>query len=270
MSGRDYERQPLADDIFGSPALMPEVGYIEATPASEPVVPYPQYAPANNQPLDGGEPKLFATLAGHADKPIYVYPDGRKVVRVPRSAPVNDAPRAVVETSHPTPLAPLNSLSLNLRLGEDGGLSGEFDVKGQFMHFLGGSAGATATNNKSIAPGCQLESSTVPTQHTPERVVAPMPLRSIEAPHSEYDNDGSSHETATIASHGLKKVIKAVLRPRLTGAVLALSVAVAGGTYRLESGELPIHGNPITVIQADYNQVIHHPLQTIAAKIGKL
>jgi len=149
MTERAYE-QPLADDIFGSSALTSEVGYNDATQSIEPGVPYPEYAP---QPLGGGEPKQFATVAGHEDKPIFVYPDGRKVVRVPRiasgSAPINELPRAVAETFNPAPVAPLNSLSLNLRQGPDGGLSGDFDVKGQFMHLLVGLAGATATNNKS-------------------------------------------------------------------------------------------------------------------------
>ncbi len=270
MSGRDYDRQPLADDIFGSSAPTPEVGYNGATPATDLGVPYPAYAPANRQPLGDGEPTFYAAVAGHEDKPIFIYPDGRKVVRVSRLAPVNDVPRTVTETPHTAPAVPINSLSLNLRQGSDGGLSGDFDVKGQFMSLLGGLAGVAAPNNRQIAPARQLESKITPTQPTPQRVVAPMPQRPIEAVTSKNDNDWSSSETATIASHGLKKVIKAVLRPRLASAVLALSVAVAGGAYRLESGELPIHGNPIAVIQSDYNQVIHHPLQTIAAKIGRL
>jgi len=271
MSGRTYDRQPLADHIFGNSALTPEVGYNDATQATEPGVPYPEYAP---QPLGVGEPKLFATVAGHEHMPILEYPDGRKVVRVPRTASrnalVNELPRAVAETSTPAPVEPLNSISFNMSQSPDGGLSGAFAVKGQFMDLLGGLAGAAATNNRQIAPARQPESRIVPTQPTPQRVVAPTPLRPNEAPERENDNDSASSETATIATRGLKKVIKAVLRPRLAGAVLALSVAVAGGAYRLESGELPIHGNPISILQADYNQVIHHPLATIAAQIGKL
>lgn len=271
MSERAYNSQPLADDIFGNSATMPEVDYNEATPVTEPRGLYPEYAAANSQPSGDGEPTFFAAVAGHEDKPIFVYPDGRKVVRVSRLAPVDAAPpRDVAETIPPAAVAPLNSLSLHLKQGPDGGLSGDFDVKGQFIKLLGGLAGATATNNTPIASARQLESSSVPTQYVPQRVVAPTPQRPHEAPQSENDNDWSSYEAATIASHGLKKVIKAVLRPRLASAVLALSVAVAGGAYRLESGELPIHGNPISVIQADYNQVIHHPLQTIAAQIGRL
>lgn len=262
MSEQAYERRPLADDIFGSSAITNQT------------VPYPQYGPSS-RPLAGGEPKLFATVAGHDDMPILEYDDGRRVVRVPRiaavRAPVNEMPRAEAGTLDSAAVAPLDSIKFNLTRSHDGSLSGEFAVKGDFIHFLEVFAGAKASSNKSIAgPARQLESSIAPTQSTPQRVVAPMPLLLNEAPQSENDNDWSGHEPATIADHGLKKVIKGVLRPRLAGAVLALSVAVAGGAYRLESGELPIHGNPIDVLQSDINQVIHHPIQTIAAQIGKL
>ena len=272
MSGYAYDRQPLADDIFGNSALTPDVGYNDAAQATEPGVLYPEYAP---QPLGGGEPKQFATIAGHEDKPIFVYPDGRKVVRVPRlapgSAPVNELPRAVVaETVNPVPVAPVKSFSFKMEQSSDGRLSGDFDFKGDLINLLGGLAGSAAANNRTVAQARQLESRIVPTQPVPQRAVVSRPLSLNEAPNSESDDDWSSSETATFANRGLKKVIKAVFRPRLAGAVLALSVAAAGGAYRLESGELPIHGNPIEIIQADYNQVINHPLQTIAAQIGKL
>ena len=273
MSERAYD-QPLVDDIFGSSTLTPEFGYDATTRVTEPVVTHPEYAPTKRQPSGVGEPRVFATLAGHEDMPILEYDDGRRVVRVPRTAtgnaPINELPRAVAETLNPAPVESINSISFKMEQSREGGLSGAFAVKGQFMDLLGGLAGAAATNNKSVAPARQLESRIIPTQPTPQRVVAPTPFRPNEAPERENDNDSAGSETATIATRGLKKVIKAVLRPRLAGAVLALSVAVAGGAYRIESGELPIHGNPISILQADYNQVIHHPLATIADQFGKL
>ena len=270
MSGHEHDAS-LAADIFGSSALKPVDGYSDATQSIEQAVPYPEYAP---QPLGGGEPKFFATVAGHADKPIFEYPDGRKVVRVPRiaavSAPVNEQPRAVAETHHPATAGPRDVFSFKMERNVDGGLSGSFAAKGDYRDFLGGLAGVRTASSSPAAPARQLGSAIFPTQPTPQRVVAPTLPRPNEAPASENDNHWSSGEAATVATHGLKKVIKTVLRPRKARAILALSVAIAGGAYHLEGGELPIHGNPISIFQADYNQVTHNLLATIAAEVGRL
>jgi len=277
MSGRE-QNASLVDDIFGDNTLLPVAGYSETAPVLEPAVQAPVYAPTISQPEVAEEPTLFAVVKGHEDKPIYQYRDGRKVVRVPRqtlgSVPASELPTPIAETFYPAPVAPVGSVSFNLRQNTDG-ISGDFDVKGNIVKLLGSLAGAAAITNSQNTPSHQIESKIMPTQPAPQRVVevAP-PIGHENEAIKENDRDPSGMAVKTIAKNGLGKLIKSVVRPKFAKAILALSAVTAGGAYYAASGEVnPVHLIPretINVFQADFNQIVQRPIETGLAQLGRL
>ena len=266
MSGREFDAS-LTNDIFGG-GTPPYDNYGETLPVITPRIQSPQ-------PIVTGESRLHAVLPGTPDMPIFEYPDGRKVVRdysrrTNETIPAEQLHNPEVPRSQLSPKAPVSSeFSLNLKQ-VGGGFSGDFKINGEFAALLGGLAGGPPANQtgRRVA-NHQLESGARSTDllTQPAVNVAPATMHKQENDHSLSDTAG------IIATRGLKKVIKTALRPRLASAVLALSALTAGGAYyELSGGELPIHLNPkesIAILQADYDQLVHHPIKTITAQLGR-
>jgi hypothetical protein len=275
MSRREFDTS-LGDVIFG--AQIPNSSDVAATPGFEPVI-------DRAVPEVAGESSLHAVLPGHEDKPIFVYrptpehPNGRKVVRIYPSRPAgnpsaNEPARPVVDTLHPSPTAPVSSkLSFNLER-DTTGIFGDFRVEGDIASLLGSFAGVAAARNRQPAPDRQLENRPTPAESAQPGVVDSIPLAPKEnRPNKADDHDLSSNVARTVATRGLKKVIRGVLRPRFGSAVLVLSAVTAGGAYHAASGgDNIIQLNPkdtIAVIQADYNQLVEQPIQTLTAQFGR-
>lgn len=250
MSRRDFEPS-LASDIFGASMVTPE----DDDHAVVPTAPRSESAPI---------PQLLGVLPDMPHMAVFREVGGNVVVR-------DYTPRPAVDALSLPSIAPPVSSEISINLQKNGGdLSGHFRLKGEFAALLGSLAAQT---NQPLS-NHQLESGIAP-ESTRQPVVDSTPSRSNERQrHSENDLDLTDNVAKKVATRGLGRVLKSVVRPRITTAVLALSAVTAGGAYyALSDGELPIRPNlkdTIQVLKADYNQLIHHPIQTVIAQTERL
>lgn len=256
----------LADDIFGGNTLMPETGYNEAASVMT--------APVQN-PEAVRQPEFMGYLPQNPNMAVFRELDGQVVLRdyTPRPAPtspVNELTVPIVSAPRASTMSPVSSLSFNLVQSQEG-LSGDFDVQGDIMKLLGGLTGAGRVPSAQPAAIRQLESRITPTNFAEQCAVNPTPpIQNETEADYEYNPDSLSNAAKTVATRGLKKVVKSVFRPRLASAVLVLSAATAGGAYYLGSGgESPVRSNPAKVLQADISQWRDHPIETLIAQSGR-